>query len=68
VALIETERDVSLDRQLASGLSPALQGRLLTNGEWFVVTPTVVVLSGGRVVSVRQGVPACKLEKSGLLP
>lgn len=68
VALIETERDVSPDRRLASGLSPALQGQVSSNEAWFVVTPTLVVLSDGQVVSVRQGEIDCKLEKSGLLP
>jgi hypothetical protein len=67
VALIETERNVSPDRQLASGLSPALQGQVISNEAWFVVSPTLVVLSDGQVVSVRQGERDCKLEKSGLL-
>lgn len=62
VALIDTSGDETPEgRQVMASMqeSPALRGRLHGPPEWFIASPTLVVLENGRVTAVAEGEGDC---------
>lgn len=66
VALVETGDPPPETVQSLLQSSPALQSRLSAPAEWFITSPTVVVLQDGRVVAVAEGDEDCAWDPARL--
>jgi hypothetical protein len=60
VALVKTSPDEPPPGQFDLGPTPALHGQLGAPPEWFIASPTLVLLSDGRVVAVAEGEADCR--------